>query len=408
MTNPIVWYYGCVAEMYTFDLFCGAFLVYVGISAKKVRWMPISLALIIGVRPSSGVLLLPLYLFLIYHHLKKNNISSRTIVIYHILALLITMAWLIPMIQTAGGIKSYLDLYRTHDPVEPIGFLQNIFRMSSYMAFTLPLIIFSTGAFLWEKLHVKSQQIQGSTASAKFNKRIILWWLVPPMLFFTFVHYSKGYILLCITSLFILIIFLIKNLMIRERVVIITVAFQIIVFLFVPYGSHPVETYFSKEQRTSNIFRLWVERTGSQYLMARSKILEMQDCMDVVEEAISLLEHESQYLEPRKLYLCVDPATIIAVRALQAKYEKIQFTKILLRENDQYGYHFGFDQEARGDIATMLGKALIITPVRLTVNYLSHIHISRRNETDHWTYYTVTGENAQVLADRYSELFSRK
>jgi len=120
LTNPLSWYFGAVSEIYAFDLFFSAAIAYPILSTRLVLLTPALMAIGCGIRPSSAVLLLPLYVYFWCQYFRKKTVSVKTIIISHMVAVVFLLLWLIPLISSAGGLHNYLQLYHMYNPIENI------------------------------------------------------------------------------------------------------------------------------------------------------------------------------------------------------------------------------------------------------------------------------------------------
>ncbi len=403
MTNPIVWFFGSVAEIYSFDLFASALLVWMGLSPHALIVTPSLMGLITGVRPSTGFLLLPLYIYFWQKHLKNKSISVRSALFYHSPAIIIILSWLAPMIIVSGGIESYLQLYVTNNPVEKITVLQNIFRFSSYMLLLIPPILIFLSAAI-----IKRNKAQGlidilNEKSEKYDLSLLYWWLWPSLIFFIFIHYAKGYILICIVPILILVVFTLRNIGRRKRLLVITIFFQIVFFCVFPFNYPNPEIYMSPGQRQINLLEIWYERTTSEYLMSRSHIEALQECHEIIADAAESIE----LLVGDKNYLFFDPTVNVSPRAMQARYPNIRITKYLSSARDEYGFHYERIQEARRGLTSMLSAAMIISRIDFIEEYLSDLDIVLYKKDDIWGIFYISEEEAPRLTERYNKLFAR-
>jgi hypothetical protein len=408
MTNPFVWYYGSVAEIYAFDLFFGSFLIYMGLSPRKILFTPVLMAIAAGIRASSPVLLFPLYVYLWQRQWKMQNVRLKMLILSHLAGIVIVFIWLLPMMESAGGWSAYLGLYQTHYPVENISWLQNIYRFSSYASLiVIPVLIFWV-VLLFTKGDRILNSIRTAIVEHKALLNILTWWLLPPLTFFILIHYSKGYLMLCVAA-FLVMGILIRTEFKRQKILmIVIIMIQTVFFLWMPFHMPDPQTQFAPGQRQINPFRIWMERTGSDYLMTRSRLGDLNACYHTIEKAVSLLKKEKMSLRPRKEFLYLDPTCIVSARALQAQYPDIKFTKYLVRRPTQYGFHQGLQAEARDNLLDMLQKAIIVTRTGFMQEYLTGLDIHTAKDENTWTYFTIDAKDAVALAASYRNLFSRE
>lgn len=110
LTSPILWQYSTVASIYVPDaamasLFC---LICLRIMRGEhgLAWAAsIALAALAGIRPSTAIMLAPLWLFCM------RDLHIRRIAHCIALASAATLAWAIPMVMMSGGLVRYMGAY---------------------------------------------------------------------------------------------------------------------------------------------------------------------------------------------------------------------------------------------------------------------------------------------------------
>jgi hypothetical protein len=392
-----------VAEIYSFDLLAAALLVWMGLSPYGLIVSPSLMGIILGVRPSTGLFLFPLYIYFWQYHFRNKNISLRATLFFHAPAVIIVLTWLAPLLIKSGGFEGYLALYRTHNPVEKISVLQSIYRFSSYIITIVPtVLIFFIASIIKKSKREELQDILNRDASHQ-QLNILNVWIWPALIFFLLVHYSKGYLLINIIPIFMLCLFVLKDIRLRKIFMAIICSIQIIYFCFIPYHKPDPDIYLAPAKRNINIIGVWYERTRSEYQMSRSHIVALQNCHDFIAEVAESVV----LLVGDKKYLFIDPTVRVSPRALQAHYPKIEITKYLPLLSDQYGYHHDRIQEARTDIHSMLAEAMIISRVDFIEKYLTDINIEFYKKDNNWGAFFVSGEDAAELKERYHQLFAR-
>jgi hypothetical protein len=84
----------------------------------------------------------------------------------------------------------------------------------------------------------------------KYLRPTLLGWILFPLLFFSFVHYAKGYVLLILPVFILLISQRVMKLAARRPVAIALAGLNLILFFFTPFVETPVEASLPTEQRT--------------------------------------------------------------------------------------------------------------------------------------------------------------
>jgi hypothetical protein len=401
LTNPLVWFYGSITEIYAFDLFYSIALVGLCYSNRGIYISPLFLGFFSGFRPSSAVLLFPLYIFLWYRHIKSSRPSVEKIATAHLIGALGFLLWFVPMVSTAGGLKEYISLYRTHNPVQDITLLQNWYRMSSFTVFMLIPFIIPVIFWIIEKsklAKLKSSQISNIRMPMDFV-RMSLWWLLPPSLFFILFHYSKGYYLLNAIPIFGLIIFLVRRSRFKYWLLGSSIVLQILVFIAAPYSLPNVQTCISRQNRQFNLAEVWWARTKSVFLMASSQIRALDEIADEFEIASSQFEGKGRFI-------FLDPTFPISPRAMQAKYPQLKFTAFSYSQEDRYQLYTGLITRNETGLKTMIGKAIIASRTDFVNQYLQDVSL-KMYHSPALTFYTIKPQNLEITAIRYDSLFSR-
>lgn len=409
-SNPLVWFFGCVTEIYAFDLFFGIALLALGVSPRAIYATPFFMGFFSGVRPSSAVLLLPFYILLWYGHFKAHKPSVPRVVVSHLIGIAGALLWLIPMIHSAGGLSQYLSLYSTNYPVEKISLLQNWYRFTSYFVFLIiPYLVLLVYKIVQKYFRKNSSGQQGlswvQNIPGEFTS-LMLWWLIPPLLFFIFFHYSKGYFLLCAIPFFGLTLHIIKNEVIAIRILLLAAIIQIIIFVAVPYSQPDVQTYFSPQVRRIGLAKVWWERTNSVLLMAQSHIRAKEKSAALLGEVLDSGLKSELLNGADKKYLFIDPTFPVKARSLQVKYPKLLFTQLGFRKKDGYELFTGLSDVSYTGLSKMIRQACLISRSDFVEKYLKDIEITKIY-SNRYTVFTVGPAESPVVAARYDSLFFR-
>ncbi len=240
---PTVIYYSSVSESYISDFFFGILIFYLGNSKKASFFIPIAIAVSMGFRQTSALLLLPLSFYLLYSNWKEKNLSLKSILISIAISLIIFLLWFIPMTENIGGITNYIQLWKTHNPTTNFGFIKNIVGFSSNMLFVfLPIsiiILFMITNKTITKFH------------NKISKRLLfglLFWCMPAVILFSTYHYAKGYILVCVVGIYFLIAEIIDKKLISKIQVLSLLTVFISFYYFCPTIEKKVELHFSNNE----------------------------------------------------------------------------------------------------------------------------------------------------------------
>ncbi len=406
LTHPLVWYYGCVPEIYAFDLFFSVLVILIGLSPRAIYFLPFVMGFLAGVRPSSGVLLFPVYLYLWYRQFKSPSFSGRKFWLAHLAGLVGLLLWLVPLVQSAGGFSQYLNLYRTNNPMESLTLLQNWFRFSAFAVFlALPYLL--TGLFLLPVFFRKKERSFFSFSTPEADcLPLLLWWLLPPLFFFLFVHYSKGYFLICALPFFALpgLVSLPRSL--KRFLFSAIVGIQTLVFVAAPYVTPDIQVYFAPRVRTLSLPQVWWQRLRSVYLPSRSHLQATQENYRLFSQSLRRLEQNAFVADRNENFLFLDPTFPLNVRSLQAKFPQYRFTTMSYTRQNLYLCYRGIEQEICSDFAGMLARAYIFSRSDFVNRYLADIP-KRVQIAGKITVFTVGDSAAAALADRYREFFRR-
>lgn len=323
-TNPLVWYYTSVSEMYSFDLFYPLLLLYL----CKTRWgvllIPAVMGILTGVRPSSTVLLIGLYLWIYISAFKKKELSLRSFCISHIFGGITFLLWFYPMVQSCGGFDAYRALYQTNNPVEQITLLQNIFRFSSFACYFLPVYLVSIIVMLVHKKRLNDWK------GFLYKATPGLFWLIPPLLFFIFMHYSKGYFMLIAVPVLLMPVLTVKM---KKVTLISLIIFQSALFLFLPHNPPSVESSIKREKRNVTLWDTWRDRTTSVFLMGNNRIAGESALQKEIMELVGDSQQE----------VFVGPSIHIPTRLLQVRLPYSTLWDMDKRVKGRYVWYAGIE-----------------------------------------------------------------
>lgn len=316
--NPMAWFYSCVTEVYVFDWFLGSILLYSVFSKNGVYYIPIIISIGMGFRQSSGVLLAPIFFYLIY---VQKDINWKKIVFSIFFSMLIVITWLYPIICNSGGIKEYIDLYTINNPMEQISIFQNIYRLSSLILyFIIPPLLF----LLLTKSNMINSFFRKAFKDSDILKILVI--TIPPILFFVFSHYSKGYILLIATPLFALLGILTKNIK-NNKIIYVFTIIEILLFIFLPTLNTALETKVKPEYRKYSYLDTWINRTFSEYHLGFQNILRRDNQIASFNTFIKDRDEEKYFLSP--MFSGIG-------RALQIEHPNIQFNSIDIHSSKKF------------------------------------------------------------------------
>ena len=408
-TNPLVWFYGCNTEIYPFDLFFGIALVYLGLSSRWIYIIPSFIAFGAGVRPSSFVLLFPLYVFLwiVYH--RKAAINWKKFILAHAVGVCFFIAWLFPMLRSIGGVSRFFALYRTHNPMDVMTLAQSIHRLVSYNA-SLVVAVFLVIIF---KLFVPGREEKSSqTGNKDFIKEIntftqvLLVWIIPPLLIFACYVYSKGYMLLISGGISCLLFIFIRKHFFRNILFITVAVLQTIYFIAAPYSLPDVDSYVALRQRKHGLLQTWVIRMRSKYLLAQSQFRHLKKVDKLIAIISNDIVNNPENVFYTKKYLLIDPTCPLVPRTLQVKHPHIRFAALDLHHEDCFFSYMGLDYENETGIRRLMQSSLIFG----RTDFIRHYRLEPlvdKIEYGEWSLYSYKDEAFLKENIPHEVLFSR-
>jgi MFS family permease len=200
--SPLGWFHGTVALTYIVEAFFSALTGWLCWRIQSGRYgfiLPASVVLGIaaGVRPSSLLLLGPLFLY----SLRKAGWKRTTMAAGALL--LVLLAWFVPMIVASGGASRYfgalLSLWKMV-PSKNTVFNSNPATSIARAATIVFILALSFGSALLAALW----RSQTAMPAQPEKRRFTLAWIGPAVLFFTFIYLkfvNSGYLLILVAPL---------------------------------------------------------------------------------------------------------------------------------------------------------------------------------------------------------------
>ncbi len=388
----MVWYYGCVTEIYVFGWFLTALLIFVSFKKNGLYFVLPILALGTGFRQSSGVLLSPFAVYLFYLNYKKQKLNFKYFLYSIISAVIIFVVWFLPMVSRDGGILGYIALYSKNNPVELISLLQNWFRMSSLMLFFIAPLFISIIAFLMKLKRIKFNEQSLSELKLLFSILII------PMLFFVFGHYSKGYILLIAFPIFAIIGILIKEKVINNLIVFTTISAEILLFVVTPYHQGDVASIVKSQVRQKSVPSVWYDRTFSNYSLTRGRIKFESEKV----EKLKLLINKSTSMK-----FFIDPTLSFYTRVLQYYFPKRKFITLNLRNESEFFMFHKLAVNALPKEKIIMKNIMFISRNDFINSYVGFENINIINKDNSYSLFQIDKQYESKLFRIYKKLFLR-
>lgn len=384
--NPSVWFYGFVSEIYALDLLTSCVLLWLSDKPYGGRLAFVWLMFMAGFRQSTGVLLLPMVLFMWWKTRKKYPDKDLDIVTL-VSGLFIFFWWMVPILRSAGGVGEYIELYSTKSPTAHFGVLANMVNYFSYMlVWGIPFIPLKMSWLIKKK--DEGTKI-GMTMGA------LLLGIAIPILFFLLYHYAKGYILLVLPLA--LALFIAEG--VSNRALISSIVLSIAIFFFTPFIEPSYETNMSRETRSLSKWEVFLERTLSINNTTASLITGKSELWEDYDKMIA----ELPKLNEKRLW--IDRSNFFNIGEYAYRYPDLNFYKIELRsEGNLYSRFDGWNVEERLLRRRLLENALFIGKSDFIENHLAgYANVLIEEEETGLSIYTPI--DAQRFYQRYIYLF---
>ncbi|MEW6193769.1 MAG: hypothetical protein AB1521_01265 [Bacteroidota bacterium] len=351
--NPLVWYQTVTPEVYAFDFFFASLAFLIGNRGKLIYFLPLLFAIATGFRQTSGVLLLPLYIYYWYKFYKSDLWQLEYFIVSHFTAIVVFLLWFIPFTNSTGGVLEYFDLYKTNSPLPRISLLQHLFQFSSYLFYVLLPFVILLIVFLINHHRVKSvlSRIKNDCPLIQ-----LMLWFIPPFLVFTFFTYHKGYFLLIITPLYFVAGILLNKKEISLPITMAILILEILFFIFYPTHDVSLESLYSPSKRNVNIAGVWVDRTFNSYLMAHSRIEKQEQTLADLFEAVNKNPGGTT-----NKYFFIDPTLNLYARALQIEYTGRKFVTMDQFKKNYFVFYNGIDIEVKQGFYDVIKESILIT-----------------------------------------------
>jgi hypothetical protein len=300
-------------------------------------------------------------------------------------------------------LSSYINLFKTNNPVPEIGLAKNFVSFISYgiylaIPFAFAIIPFKKKGRSWVS-PVTDKCLRGIIP-------VILFWIVPPLLFFLFFHYAKGYFLVCAGGLFAFVGIIIMKRSARPVAnLCLIIIVQILIFLFMPFRQPGVQVNIIPAKRSISVFNIWMERFLSSYSMSASHIRsinsEKEDFDNKLEFILSFQTNQ------KKSVILIDPSCRLNARILQARYPCLAFSRLNVKDKYKYELLYGINERSQTGWNDILSRSVVITNSSFFNSSLSQFSEKAFSFND-FTAYSVRPGMESTVSGIYSNLFSGK
>lgn len=208
-SSPLFWFYGEIALPHTLDallVVINVYCLYRTMQGDERFLYPAAATLAVtgGIRQQTLVFLLPLLLFAV------RKVSWRRLLAAAALGALICMAWFVPLIQSSGGLSSYLRItaafanrFQSSTSIFQDGGLwglrRNLTKITLYTLYGWSLAVLPAALSILAIL--KKSFWRRNWEKVTF----LVLWIFPPLLYYTLVHMGQqGLVFVFLPALFLI------------------------------------------------------------------------------------------------------------------------------------------------------------------------------------------------------------
>lgn len=195
LVSPLCWFHGIVALTYMVEAFFSALIGYLCWRTYRGKWRfavpaSIAFALAAGFRPSTALLLAPLWLLSIW------RVRGIRLALAILAAVAVTLAWFLPMTAAAGGFRPYVEAL-THLWAMVPGHRTTL--ASPWLAVGRILTMAWIFVLCFGSASFFAFRPKARTASGQLRRATFVWaWIAPGIFFFALVFLNfvnSGYLL---------------------------------------------------------------------------------------------------------------------------------------------------------------------------------------------------------------------
>ena len=389
-TNPFVWFYGSLTEIYSFDLFFSAFIIYLSFDKKHIYLTPVIFAIGAGVRQTSVIILLPFYIRTFYKFYKEDR-NVKRIIVANLIGAIALLMWFIPFLLSVGGLSHYINLYKTQNPVPDIGLLKNSVQMLIYFFWIIfPVIIF-----------VITSRREGKLWERKIIE-ICLYILIPSFLVFTFVHYTRGYWL--IATIPVMMIIAMYKFDLRFKLTAgIVILLQLLYFFFFPYKVDSLDQFYTTSMRKSSDISVILSRLNNQNSVAYSYIRAIDGYQTDIEKVTGELKADNQFNND---VVFIDPTVPIQSNALHAGLSNYHFSSLDLKNKNLNFIYEGLVQNKYSNREAMLSNCLGVSLLQFEKIIKDKVQIIFR--TNSLIFWKTRADSSFALNSIYIQYFQKQ
>lgn len=361
--NPFLIYFSTVSETYAFDYFFSTALVFLLFDNKLIFLSPIVLALGAGFRQSSAFFLFPVYMWFWIAFISKKRARPLLALGSHFLAIILVALWLFPSAASLGGVTEYFRAPFVDSPFVKLGVAKNLVSFLSYVLPVSAVCVIIAAASIFAYIGKKPR----FDSFEKKIFRIAALWILPAIVFFVFVHYNKGYFLICYPAVFLAIAACARRGLIGKGIISALVVFSAAVFLFRPYVKPKTQIYFSSDERgISKLESAW-ERLNSFYSLGLKKIESQSRFYQSFDESLRILKSRGETSDG----VLFEPSCGMKPRRLQPGRGDIVLYEIDRQNFNGFNVYRGLDYRSEIGLDSILRSVVIVSSREFFDRYVS-------------------------------------
>ena len=369
--NPLFWLYGATSENYAFDAMIAPLVVLLLLSTRRWWWLATGLlfGIAAGMRSTSLLLLAPVALYILYSRYRRKELIGADLLRLAGGALAGILAWLPATIVNEGGLAEYISAATALSMTAAGHFSGNL------GGFVITLLWMMNLSLLYlVSCSLRLVRTFGSGWRRAFRlSKILLLWILPPLLFFALVINAKGYMLLILPGIALLLAWcLLRERSLASKVIdsTLVVVAHLAFFILVPYLQPPEYIALAPRQRTPEQRALSVlGRAFSAFLPSYSRIRTLDHEVELALRSTRFAVSDGG----DSTLVVVDPSArqFVVARVLQYYMPGVGFAEPSIRRDSVIVYYRGIGRQERRtpDSSFKAPRLLLMTDRRLADQY---------------------------------------
>jgi len=303
--------------------------------------------------------------------------------------------------DSIGGVKEYIQLYKTNNPI-PIKqtIVKNFVNASSYGLYLLIPFLF---LFIYGIRKLKYNNITFKKLITNEIKllHLALYWTVPSIIFFNLVHYAKGYYYICVVGIIILLLIFYKNELLNNKLIIIISIVQIIAFIFLPYKQPMPDIILNPQSRKVSKLHTWLCRMQSPYSLGQNQLRELGKYYLQIQNGLNYLKEKNKL---SKAEFFIDPSSPITGRILSVYYFDNYFSYMNRGNINSYMIFKGVWNDECTDFEEMISRSIIIGSPEFAKKYIKD-DIEIILDYENITFFKAKKDKLRDLKNKYDYYF---